>query len=153
MNWEEDMAREMRQAEDRVSQRAEALTRTMAARNVKIAELWRLIDTVVDRVNSRVALGRHRFRIEETQQPPTKGVFYGGRRILFEVEALAYDTWRSEPVFYPGGLARVFVEPAGRDLSALFCVVSEEGARWLTVPARRPVTDETIAALLRVLLH
>jgi len=154
MSWEEYLAREMGHAEDRAAQRADAIARTLAARETKIKDLWRLIDLVIARANSRVPDGRHRFQSEETDGPGpiTKTVYYGGRRLLFEVEALAYDAWRNEPAFYPGGLARVFVEPHARDLTSLFCAISDDGARWLIMPTRRPLGEETIVTLLRVLL-
>ena len=152
VTWEDDLAREMSVAERRASQRAADMARALAARDVKIAELWRLIDMVIERVNARVPPGSHCFHSEQTADPLSKAVFYGGRRLLFEVEALAYDTWRNEPAFCPGGLARVFVDPAARDLTALFCAISDEGTRWLVMPTCRPVTDETIGRLLRALL-
>lgn len=96
--------------------------------------------------------GGRRLHSEESADPASKAIFYGGRRLLFEVEPLAYDTWRNEPAFSPGGLARVFVDPAARDLSSLFCALSDEGARWLILPGRRPLTDETIGQLLRALI-
>ena len=152
MAWEDELARQMSQAERQAAQRAEGITRALAARDAQIAELWRLIDRVVDRVNARVGPGGRRLQTEESSGPPSKAIFYGGRRLLFEVESLAYDTWRNEPAFYPGGLARVFVDPAARDLTSLFCAISDEGARWLIMPAGRVVTDETIGQLLRVLI-
>ncbi len=152
MAWEDELARRMGQTERRAGQRAEGIAKALATRDAQIAELWLLIDRVVDRVNARVGPDGRRLRTEESVAPASKAVFYGGRRLLFEVESLAYDTWRNEPAFYPGGLARVFVDPSARDLSALFCAVSDEGARWLVMPARQPVTDETIGQLLRVLV-
>lgn len=152
MGWEDDLARDMEKAESRVIRHADAVARTVAAREAKIAELWRSIDRVTERVNDRVPLGRRRFRIEDTTGPLTKAVFYGGRRVLFEVEPLAHDTWRNEPAFCPGGLARVYVNPAARGLTMLFCAVSDEGPQWLVMPSRRPLTDETIGVLLRMLL-
>src|SRR3954447_26742793 len=139
-------------AERRASQRAADIARALAARDVKIAELWRLIDMVIERVNARVPPGSHRFQSEQTEDPLSKAVFYGGRRVLFEVEALGYDTRANEPAFCPGGLARVFVDPPARDLTALFCAISDEGMRWLVMPTCRPVSDETIGLLLRALL-
>jgi len=151
-SWEDSLAREMGQAEQRAAQRAAAVARAVAARDTGIAELWGLIDRVVDRVNRRVGPDGRRFHREEVVSPPSKAIYYGGRRLLFEVEALAYDAWHNEPVFCPGGLARIHVDPPARDLTALFYAVSSEGARWLVMPTRRRVTDETIGTLLRVLL-
>lgn len=152
MTWEDELARQMGQAEQRATRRAEGVARALAARDTQIAELWCAIDRVVERVNARVAPGGRRLHSEESADPASKAVFYGGRRLLFEVEPLAYDTWRNEPAFSPGGLARVFVDPAARDLSSLFCALSDEGARWLILPGRRPLTDETIGQLLRALI-
>ncbi len=152
VGWEDDLACDMEKAESQVIRHADAVARTLAARDAKIADLWRSIDRVTERVNDRVPLGRRRFRIEDTARPLTKAIFYGGRRVLFEVEPLAHDTWRNEPAFCPGGLARVYVDPAARDFTMLFCAVSDEGPHWLVMPSRRPLTDEMIGALLRVLL-
>jgi len=152
VTWEDELAREMGQAERRASQRAEGIAKALAERDAQIAKLWRMIDRVVARVNARVAPGAHSFHTEESTEPSSKVIFYGGRRLLFEVEALAYDTWRNEPAFYPGGLARVFVDPRARDLASLFCAISADGAGWLVMPAGQPVTDEIIGQLLRILL-
>jgi hypothetical protein len=153
VTWEDELAREMGQAERQSSRRAEGIARALAARDAQIVDLWGTIDRVVARVNARVLPAGRRFHAEESADPPSKAVFYGGRRLLFEVEPLAYDTWRNEPAFYPGGLARVFVDPTARDLSSLFCAVSADGPRWLVMPASRPVTDELIGRLLRVLVN
>ncbi len=153
MTWEDELAREMGHAERQASRRAEGIARALAARDTQIVELWGMIDRVVARVNARVTPGGRSFHAEESTNPPSKAVFYGGRRLLFEVEPLAYDTWRNEPAFYPGGLARVFVDPTARDLSSLFCAVSADGPHWLVMPASRPVTDELIGQLLRVLVN
>lgn len=150
--WEDDLARAMEGAERRAAQRAEAIARAAAAREAAITALWRRIDAVIERINARVPKGGRRFHSEESEGPRTKVVFFGGRRLLFEVEALAYDTWRNEPVFYSDGLARVFVDPPARDLNALFCAITEQGPRWVVQPDRAPVTDETLGALLRVLV-
>ncbi len=152
VTWQDDLAREMGEAERRVSQRSTDIAKAMAAREVKIAELWRLVDRVIAAVNARAPEGGRRFYSEEATAPRSKAIFYGGRRLLLEVEALAYDRWRNEPAFYPGGLARVYVDPPARDATAFFCTISEDGARWVVMPARRPVGEETIAALLRALL-
>jgi len=152
VTWEDELAREMGEAERRVSQRAAGIARALAARDARITELWRTIDRVVASVNARVGPGGRHFHTEESTEPSSKAIFYGGRRLLFEVEALAYDTWRNEPAFYPGGLARIFVDPPARDLASLFCAISAEGAQWLVMPAGQPVTDKTIGQLLRVLL-
>ncbi len=152
MTWEDELAREMGHAERQASRRAEGIARALAARDAQIVELWGMIDRVVARVNARVTPGGRRFHAEESADPPSKAVFYGGRRLLFEVESLAYDTWRNEPAFYPDGLARVFVDPTARDLSSLFCAISTAGPHWLVMPASRPVTDELIGQLLRVLI-
>ena len=152
MTWEDDLAREMGHAERQSSRRAEGIARALAARDAQIVELWGMIDRVVARVNARVTPGGRRFHAEESTNPPAKAVFYAGRRLLFEVEPLVYDTWRNEPAFYPGGLARVFVDPTARDLSSLFCAVSADGPHWSVMPASRPVTDELIGQLLRVLV-
>jgi len=152
VGWEDDLAHDMEKAENQVVRHADAMARTLAARDAEIADLWRSIDRVTEKVNERVPLGRRRFHIENTTSPLTKAIFYGGRRILFEVEPLVHDAWRNEPAFYPGGLARVYVHPVARDFTMLFCAVSDEGPHWLVMPSRHPLTDETIGALLRLLL-
>jgi hypothetical protein len=152
VTWQDELAREMGEAERRASQRSADIAKAMAAREVKIAELWRLVDRVIEGANARVPEGGRRFHSEETDSPRSKAIFYGGRRLLLEVEALAYDRWRNEPAFYPSGLARVYVDPPARDATAFFCAVSAEGARWVVMPTRRQVGEATIAALLRALL-
>ena len=153
MTWEDELTYEMLQADLHSADRPAAIARFLAAREYKIAELWRLFDQVIARVNARVPPGSRQFSSEESTAPPAKSGFYGERRLRLEVEALRYDTARREPAFYPGGLARVYVEPSAQDLTDLFCAVSPEGVRWLAMPARQPVTEETISRLLRALLR
>jgi hypothetical protein len=152
VTWEDALVQDMNQAAQRTAERSAHLARTMAAREVKIAELWRRIDLILERVNSRVPAGGQHFTCEESADRTRRTVRFGARTLAFEVEPLVYDTWRNEPAFYPGGLARVYVEPPARDLTALFCAVSDEGARWLVMPTGHPLTDEIIVLLLRTLL-
>lgn len=152
MTWEDALVQDMNQAAQREAERSAHLARTMAARNVKIADLWRRIDLILERVNSRVPTEGPRFTCEENAEGTRRVVRFGSRTLAFQVEPLVYDTWRNEPAFYPGGLARVYVDPPARDLSSLFCAVSDEGARWLVMPTGHPLTDEIIVLLLRTLL-
>jgi hypothetical protein len=142
----------MNQAAQRAGERSAHLGRTMAARNVKIAELWRRIDLILGRVNGRVPADGPRFICEDNAEGTHRTVRFGPRALSFQVEPLVYDTWRNEPAFYPGGLARVYVDPPARDLSSIFYAVSDEGARWLVMPTGHHLTDEIIVLLLRTLL-
>jgi hypothetical protein len=142
----------MNQAAQRAAERTSHVGRTMAARKVKIAELWRRLDLMLERVNGRVPTEGPRFICEDNAEGTHRTVRFGSRTLTFQVEPLVYDTWRNEPAFYPGGLARIYVDPPARDLSSLFCAVSDDGARWLIMPTGQPLTDEIIVLLLRTLL-
>lgn len=152
MTWEDTLLQDMQRAEQRTAQRAADIARAVAARDVKIAELWRRIDLIVDRVNDRTPAGARRFESVQSDDCTCKTISYGERKLIFQVEPLVFDTWRNEPAFYPGGLARVFVDPPARDLTELFCAVTDEGARWLVMPTCRLVNDEIVATVLRMLL-